>query len=182
MMSTDEVAEKSNLTLAGLLPLHDAIAILAADRSVLSWNHRAESLTGYSLEALGGLDLIGTFEPVEMMHQVLLRAQAGEFPVNERLHLRTADGRRLRVEVQIAPLRSLDCSDMHLVLVIREVVPLQGWSHSQARLPILGRLAGTLSHEIRNPMNAIFLHTDIVEEEMRQLTPSDSAQVMRSLA
>src|SRR5262245_40244278 len=54
MMSTDEVAEKSNLTLAGLLPLHDAIAILAADRSVLSWNHRAESLTGYSLEALGG--------------------------------------------------------------------------------------------------------------------------------
>jgi PAS domain S-box-containing protein len=182
MMSTDEVTEKANTTSAGLTPLHAAIAILAADRTVLCWNQRAESLTGYSLEALGRLDLIGAFEPAEMMHRVLLRVHAGEFPVNERLHLRTADGRRLPVEVQCAPLRSLDCSETRLVLVIREVAPLLAWSHSQARLPVLGRLAGTLSHEIRNPMNAIFLHTDIMEEEMRQLTPSDSAQVMQSLA
>jgi signal transduction histidine kinase len=39
-----------------------------------------------------------------------------------------------------------------------------------------------LSHEIRNPMNAIFLHTDIMEEEVRQPTPGDSTQVMQSLA
>jgi PAS domain S-box-containing protein len=182
MMSTDEVTQKANLTSAAFPPLHAAIAILSADRTVLTWDHRAESLTGYSLEALGRLDLIGMFEPAEMMHQVLLRAHAGEFPVNERLHLRTAEGRRLPVEVQCAPLRSLDCSETRLVLVIREVEPLQAWSHSQARLPVLGRLAGTLSHEIRNPMNAIFLHTDIIEEEMRQLTPIDSAQVMQSLA
>jgi two-component system, sporulation sensor kinase E len=128
------------------------------------------------------LDLIGAFEPAEMMHQVLLRAHAGEFPVNKRLHLRTADGRRLPVEVQCVPLRSLDCSERRLVLVIREVAPLQAWSHSQARLPVLGQLAGTLAHEIRNPMNAIFLHMDIIEEEMRQPTLTDGAQVMQSLA
>jgi PAS domain S-box-containing protein len=182
MMSTNEVTEKANLTSAGLPPLDGAIIILAADRTVLSWDHRAESLTGYTLEALGRLDLIGAFEPAEMMHQVLLRAHAGEFPVNERLHLRTADGRRLPVEVQCVPLRSLDCSERRLVLVIHEVAPFQAWSHSQARLPVLGRLAGTLSHEIRNPMNAIFLHMDIIEEEMRQPTLTDSTQVMHSLA
>jgi PAS domain S-box-containing protein len=181
-MSTDEVPEKANLTSAELPPLDGAIAILAADRTVLSWNHRAESLTGYTLEALGRLDLIGTFEPAEVMDQVLLRVYAGEFPVNERLHLRTADGRRLPVDVQCAPLRSLDCSETRLLLVIREVAPLQAWSHSQARLPLLGRLAGTLSHEIRNPMNAVFLHTDIIEEELRQPTLTDSTQVMQSLA
>jgi PAS domain S-box-containing protein len=182
MMSTDEVTEKANLTSAGLPPLRAAIAILAADRTVLSWDQRAEGLTGYSLEALGRLDLIGTFEPAEMMHQVLLRAHADGLPVNERLHLRTADGRRLPVEVQCAPLRSLDCSETRLVLVIREVAPLQERSHSQARLPVWGRLAGTVSHEIRNPMNAIFLHTDIIEEEMRQPTLTDSTQLMQSLA
>jgi PAS domain S-box-containing protein len=181
-MSTDEVTEKASLTLEDLSPLDAAIAILAADHAVLSWNHRVESLTGYTLEALSSLDLIGIFEPVEIMHQVVLRVHAGEFPVSERLQLRTADGRRLPVEVQCAPLRSLGCSEARLVLVIREVAPLQAWRHDERKLPLLGQLAGALSHEIRNPMNAIFLHTDIVEEEVRQPTPGDSTQVMQSLA
>jgi len=139
-------------------------------------------LTGYTLEALSSLDLTGIFEPVEIMHQVLLRVHAGECPPSVRLQLRTADGRRLPVEVQCAPLQSLGCSEARFVLVIREVAPLRAWGHDETKLPLMGRLAGTLSHEIRNPMNAIFLHTDIVEEEVRQPTPGDSTQVMQSLA
>jgi PAS domain S-box-containing protein len=181
-MSTDEVTEKASLTPEELSPLDAAIAILAADHAVLSWNHRIESLTGYTLEALSSFDLIGLFEPVETMHQMLLRVHAGEVPVSERLQLRTANGRRLPVEVQCIPLRSLDCGAARLVLVIHEVTPLQAWRHGETNLPLLGRLAGALSHEIRNPMNAIFLHTDIVEEEVRQPTPGDSTQVMQSLA
>jgi PAS domain S-box-containing protein len=181
-MSTDEVTEKASLTPENLSPLDAAIAILAADHGVLSWNHRVESLSGYTLEALGSLDLIGIFEPAEIMHQLLLRMHAGEVPVSERLQLRTADGRRLPVEVQCIPLRSLSCSEARLVLVIREMAPLQAWRHDETNLPLLGRLAGSLSHEIRNPMNAIFLHTDIVEEEVRQPTLSDSTQVMQSLS
>jgi two-component system, sporulation sensor kinase E len=50
------------------------------------------------------------------------------------------------------------------------------------RLNVLGRLAGPLSHEIRNPLNAIFLHLDIAEEELRQPTPGDRGQIELSLA
>jgi signal transduction histidine kinase len=49
------------------------------------------------------------------------------------------------------------------------------------RWNVLGRLAGSLSHEIRNPLNAIFLHLDIVEEELRQPTLSDRSQIGQSL-
>jgi PAS domain S-box-containing protein len=96
-----------------------AIAILAADHVVLSWNHRAETLTGYTPEALSGLNLIQSFEPPEMMHQMLLRMHAGELLVSARLHLRTADGRRLPVDVHCAPLRSPDWSEARMVLVMR---------------------------------------------------------------
>lgn len=178
----DEVTEMASLTSEDLPPLDAAIAILSADHVLLSWNHRAESLTGYTPEALSGLNLILTFEPAEIMHQMLLRVHAGERFVNERLYLRTADGRRLAVDVHCAPLRSPDWSEARMVLVMREVTGLQERQCYQARLPLLGRLAGALSHEMRNPMNAIFLHTDIVEEEVRQPTPSDSTQVMQSLA
>jgi len=47
---------------------------------------------------------------------------------------------------------------------------------------VLGHLAGPLSHEIRNPLNAIFLHLDIVDEELRQLALDDRSQIGQSLA
>jgi signal transduction histidine kinase len=50
------------------------------------------------------------------------------------------------------------------------------------RLNVLGRLAGSLSHEIRNPLNAIFLHLDIAEEELRRPAPGDRGQIEQSLA
>jgi two-component system, sporulation sensor kinase E len=50
------------------------------------------------------------------------------------------------------------------------------------RLNVLGRLAGSLAHELRNPLNAIFLHLDVAEEELRQPTPGDRSQIELSLA
>jgi PAS domain S-box-containing protein len=181
-MSTDEVREKASLTSEDLAPVDAAIAVLGADHTVLSWNHRAESLTGYTLEALSGLDFIETFEPAKIMQQVLRRADAGEFPVNERLQLRTADDRHLPVEVQCAPLRSRGCSQTRMVLVIREVAAWQTWRPQDSRHLLLGQLAEAVSHEIRNPMNAIFLHADIVEEEVREQVPGDCTQIVQSLA
>jgi signal transduction histidine kinase len=62
------------------------------------------------------------------------------------------------------------------------VEPAPGALHQQAQIALLSRLAGTLSHEIRNPLNAIFLHTDILEEELRQPAAGDRAQMEQSLA
>ena len=66
--------------------------------------------------------------------------------------------------------------------MMREVSPVQDYQRDAARLRLLGRLADALSHEIRNPLNAIFLHLDIVDEELRRPTPGDRTQVEQSLA
>jgi hypothetical protein len=47
---------------------------------------------------------------------------------------------------------------------------------------LLGRLAAGVSHEIRNPLGAVFLHVDLLEEELQQPTPDSPAQVGQSLA
>jgi len=59
-----------------------------------------------------------------------------------------------------------------------ETVAMQGAEHQA----LLGRLAGTMSHEIRNPCNSIFLHMDLLEEEIQQLPPASHVQMAESLA
>jgi two-component system CheB/CheR fusion protein len=43
---------------------------------------------------------------------------------------------------------------------------------------LLGRLAAGLSHEIRNPLGAVFLHVDLLEEELRDLSPESTADII----
>ena len=48
-------------------------------------------------------------------------------------------------------------------------------------LTMLGRLASTLSHEIRNPLSAISLHVDILEEELQQPTADSCTCIAKTL-
>ena len=47
---------------------------------------------------------------------------------------------------------------------------------------LLGRLAAGVSHEIRNPLGSIFLHADLLEEELREPSPESAAQIAGALA
>ena len=54
---------------------------------------------------------------------------------------------------------------------IAERQRLEGEAQRAQHFALLGRLAAGVSHEIRNPLGAIFLHVDLLEEELQQPTP-----------
>ncbi|MGE3539327.1 MAG: sensor histidine kinase [Candidatus Tectimicrobiota bacterium] len=54
--------------------------------------------------------------------------------------------------------------------------------HPPLPAAVLGRLAGLVSHDICNPFNAIFLHTDLLEEDLQQLPPQVREPMLASLA
>jgi signal transduction histidine kinase len=47
---------------------------------------------------------------------------------------------------------------------------------------LLGRLAAGVSHEIRNPLGAIFLHVDLLEEELREPSATSAVALLTALA
>ena len=47
---------------------------------------------------------------------------------------------------------------------------------------LLGRLAAGVSHEIRNPLGAVFLHMDLLTEELAQPSPDSAAVLAEALA
>ena len=49
-------------------------------------------------------------------------------------------------------------------------------------LALLGKLAAGVSHEIRNPLGAITLNMDLLEEELQELLPERPAQIAEPLA
>jgi signal transduction histidine kinase len=58
---------------------------------------------------------------------------------------------------------------------------LQQAAQRAAHFARLGRLAAGVSHEIRNPLAAIFLHVDLLEEELSQPSPDSAAGITQCL-
>ena len=72
-----------------------------------------------------------------------------------------------------------------LAHLTREIAARQALEHEAQRVQhfaLLGRLAAGVSHEIRNPLGAIVLHVDLLEEELRQPSVNSAAAVAQALA
>jgi signal transduction histidine kinase len=76
-------------------------------------------------------------------------------------------------------------ADLHrkTVALQREIAERERLERAALRaqhFALLGRLAAGVSHEIRNPLAAAFLHLDVLEEELHQPTP-ERAEVEQAL-
>src|SRR5215813_9918137 len=79
------------------------------------------------------------------------------------------------------------CADLYrkTAALQREMAERQRLEREAQRVQhftLLGRLAAGVSHEIRNPLAALFLHVDLLEEELQEPTPESAAQVTQALA
>ena len=72
-----------------------------------------------------------------------------------------------------------------LVHLHREIAARQHLEREAQRaqhFALLGRLAAGMSHEIRNPLGALVLHVDLLEEELRQPSAHSADDVAQALA
>jgi PAS domain S-box-containing protein len=146
------------------------IAILDPDGSISSWNAPAEAMTGYSRDAVTASGLVPLFEPPEVMRHILLKGQAGIPTLNEYMQFRHADGRLLPMVIQCASQRHIQQVRYHVVLVFQTLAAHDVSLRHNEHLMVLGQLISSMSHEIRNQLNALSLHADVLEDELHDLS------------
>ena len=158
------------------------IAGLDRHRTVSSWNARAEQITGHTRAQMQGTDLVRLFEPTEVLQHMLEQAQHGIDTMPACVQLRRADNTLVSVALQCAPQHERDGRVGATLVIFQELAPLQQYRQRYEPLAVLGQLASPLTHEIHNPLNAIVLHLDILEEELHRPTSHSREQMVESLA
>jgi len=177
---------------------------LNADGAILEANRTATTLLGVPRAHLLLMPLVRFVAPVDQETFLLLhtRLLATRTPQTFEVSMRRQDGTSCPVVVKSILVQEGEGAGLHWHIALLHLTdprqaeercqpPSQAFNAPrqeetvamQGPVPqaLLGRLASTLAHEIRNPCNAVFLHTDLLVEDLQQLPPEHHVQMVESL-
>jgi PAS domain S-box-containing protein len=165
-----------------------AIFMLDPRGYITSWNPGAERIKGYPAEAIIGRHFSRFYPPEDVEQGKPSRAleHAATFGhyVDEGWRLRR-DGTRFWAAVALTTLRDAMGALRGFGKVTRDLTEQRRVEQELRRteqLALLGRLAAGVSHELRTPLNTVFLHVDLLDEELRQPTPEGQTLMRESVA
>ena len=134
----------------------------------------------HTFEQLGPRTMLLNARRVDHLQLILLSIE----DITSRKHAETL----LRAHAALLGMQVADQTaalQQALAHLTREIAARQALEREAQRVQhfaLLGRLAAGVSHEIRNPLGAIVLHVDLLEEELRQPSVNSAAAVAQALA
>jgi two-component system, NtrC family, sensor kinase len=151
------------------------ILVLDLDGRIVRWNRAMETLTGrWREEALG--HLLDDVFPAAFLAALRANLVMEERQVSthiDRLHLETADGRELTVNVTLTPFEVGAGKRWGTILILDDVtsrVQLQEQLQHSEKMASIGLLAAGVAHEVNTPLAGISSYTQMLRE---QVSPED---------
>jgi signal transduction histidine kinase len=161
--------------------LQGVVILLGADGTVTFANAAAERLLG---RTLAGRPLDQALPPVHSLARLAGAVVAASGPArHETVILAAATGEPREWAVSGYPLRT-DGAPGGALLVLRDLEPVRAVeslvSYSQ-KLAALGRLTSGVTHEVKNPLNAMRIHLELLRARLAQAGPPVSAEIDENL-
>ena len=147
--------------------LEDGIIFLGQDRRILFFNKAAETIVGSPLEDVAGQSLDRVLEPSHPLRGFLEEAFEHRIgPRNVPLVLsREGRPRELRMSVFFVPDPQNATGTVVLLRDLESVKGLQSVLSYSAKLTALANLTSGLAHEVKNPLNTMRLHLELLKEK-----------------
>ena len=156
--------------------LDSGIVVLDLEGRLVRWNRAMETLDGRQrLQVLGrALDAVFPEAFLEALRGSLVLGDREEIAHIYKLHLPSADGRSLIVNVSIAPFQSAPGERCGTILILDDVtarVRLEEQLQHTEKMASVGLLAAGVAHEVNTPLAGISSYTQLLRGQFDEGDP-----------
>jgi PAS domain S-box-containing protein len=149
--------------------LEDAVIFFNQERRVLSFSRSAEAVLGAPLEDAVGRALDELLPPLHPLHGLLSEAfERGTGARNRMTPLVGCDGEVQDYLVSVWPVSDGEhlIGAMVLMRDLQSIRSVQSLISYSAKLAALGSLTSGVTHEVKNPLNAMMIHLEIIRSKL----------------
>lgn len=138
----------------------DGIIGMTTEGVVLDWNQGAEQIYGYKAEEMIGQSIMKIIleDRVAELEEIFKRVLRGEKISHYETLRRHKDGRIVEVSLTVSPIKDNTGKVIGISTILRDVSEQKRLERELSRLDrlnLIGEMAASISHEVRNPMTTV---------------------------
>ncbi|HEV8530555.1 MAG TPA: ATP-binding protein [Methylomirabilota bacterium] len=159
--------------------LEDGVIFLNTDQRILFFNRAAAAAVGRPLEQVVGLPLTEVLPDDHPLCELMAENGMGTAAPHNRTLAFPQDGSTREFLVSIVAMRDKNRAMGAAILMkdLDSIKTVQSLVSYSAKLAALGRLTSGVAHEVKNPLNAMMIHLELLKERLEAPT----AEVQQSL-
>ena len=155
--------------------LEEAVLLFDADGRLMLAGKSVERLVGRPRHEMVGRSFEEVFQPSSPFGRAILNAVAARKPWTDKLLETQSDGAPpLRVLVSVEPIEKASGGDIGTLITLRDADTRRQLAQQldlSSRLAALSRLTSGVAHEIKNPLNAMALHLEVLKTRIEDAEP-----------
>jgi len=148
--------------------LEDGVIFLNPERHILFFNRAAETVVGLPLERTVGLPIHEVLDPAHPLLPFVDQVLVGSAGIRNATVVLPHDGRDK--EFLVSAFHMEDARRVMGVAVLlkdlESIKTVQSLVSYSAKLAALGRLTSGVAHEVKNPLNAMMIHVELLKERL----------------
>jgi signal transduction histidine kinase len=150
--------------------LQDGLVLFTRDTRVVLVSASAERFIGRPRGEILGSAVEGVFTDANKLGRIVLDAFALHQGIPQR-EIELENGRRIQIALDFIAERGERIGALLTMRDAESVRRIENEIELSRRLAAIGRLTSGVAHEVKNPINAIVVHLELLREKMREIDP-----------
>jgi signal transduction histidine kinase len=150
--------------------LQDGLVLFTRDTRVVLVSASAERFLGRPRGDILGSIVEQVFTDANKLGRIVLDAFALHRPIPQR-EIELENGRRIQIALDFIAERGERIGALLTMRDAESVRRIENEIELSRRLAAIGRLTSGVAHEVKNPINAIVVHLELLREKMREIDP-----------
>ncbi len=151
--------------------LQDGLVLFTRDTRVVLVSASAERFVGRPRGQILGNVVEEVFNDANKLGRIVLDAFALQRPIPQR-EIELENGQRIQIALDFIAERGERIGALLTMRDAESVRRIENEIELSRRLAAIGRLTSGVAHEVKNPINAIVVHLELLREKMREIDPN----------